>query len=155
MLSIEFQRLGISADGADTVYYRRAVTDGKQIQGLESLQEHIKFIVDLGKGNEEQYLKQTLEDIKETESMMRDMVAAWKKGNVTALEQLVITEMQQDYPRVYQALLVDRNQHWLPQIEQMLLTPETEIVLVGAAHLIGQEGILNMLKNQGYEIEQL
>jgi len=155
MLGIEFQRLGISADGADSVYYRRAVADGKRTQGLESVEEHIKFVAELGEGNEEQYLKQTLEDIKETESMMRDMVRAWKEGDVSALEQLVIKEMQQDYPEVFQTLLIDRNLHWLPQIEQMLSTPETEIVLVGAAHLIGQKGILKMLENQGYTIEQL
>ena len=155
MLGIEFQRLGISADGADIVYYRKAVADGKQTQGLESIQEHIKFVAELGEGNEEQYLKQTLEDIKETESMMRDMVRAWKEGDVSALEHLVITEMQRDYPEVFQTLLIDRNLHWLPQIEQMMSTPETEIVLVGAAHLIGQKGILKMLENQGYTIEQL
>lgn len=155
MLGIEFQRLGISEDGADTVYYQRAITDGKTTLGLESIEDHIGFIAELGEGNEERYLRQTLEDMKETESMMREMVLYWKTGDAAGLEKIVVTQMKTDYPKVYQSLLVERNKRWLPQIKTMLTTPEVEFVLVGAAHLIGPDGILKELKQQGYSVEQM
>ncbi|WP_415903305.1 TraB/GumN family protein [Neptuniibacter sp. QD29_5] len=155
MLGIEFQRLGISEDGADTVYYQKAINDGKSTLGLESIEDHIGFIAELGEGNEERYLKQTLEDMKETESMMREMVLYWKSGDAAGLEKIVIKQMKDDYPKVYQSLLVDRNERWLPQIKAMLTTPDVEFVLVGAAHLIGPDGILKELIRQGYSVEQM
>lgn len=155
MLGIEFQRLGISEDGADTVYYQKAINDGKATLGLESIEDHIGFIAELGEGNEERYLKQTLEDMKETESMMREMVLYWKSGDAAGLEKIVVEQMKTDYPKVYQSLLVDRNERWLPQIKSMLMTPEVEFVLVGAAHLIGPDGILKELKQQGYSVRQM
>jgi len=155
MLGIEFQRLGISEDGADTVYYQKAITDGKPTLGLESIEDHIGFIAELGEGNEERYLQQTLEDMKETESIMREMVLHWKSGNMEGLQEIVVDQMKADYPKIYQSLLVDRNERWLPQIKTMLTTPDVEFVLVGAAHLIGPDGILKELKQQGYAIEQM
>ncbi|WP_286239158.1 TraB/GumN family protein [Neptuniibacter halophilus] len=155
MLAIEFQRLGISESGADTVYYQRAVADGKAVAGLESIESHLNYIAGLGEGNEETFLRQSLEDSLQTEQMMRQIVKAWKQGDVPALERLVVSDMQQYYPAVYQSLLVERNLNWLPQIQRMLDNQEVELVLVGAAHLIGPDGILRALAAQGYQIEQL
>ncbi len=155
MMAVEFQRLGISQQGADTVYYNRAVSDGKSVSGLESIQTHLSFIANLGEGNEEQFLRQSLDDVKKTETMMAKIVKDWKQGNLKGLEKTVVADMRRDYPEVYQSLLVDRNLNWLPQIKRMLKTDEVELVLVGAAHLIGADGILNALNSQGYKIEQL
>lgn len=155
MLGIEFRRLGISADGADSVYYKRAVKDGKAVIGLETIDEHLGFLVDMGTGNEERFLRQTLDDVKKTESMMREMVRHWKSGNTRELEKDVLDEMREDYPNVYQSLLVERNQRWFPAIESMLRTEEVELILVGAAHLIGPDGILKRLQESGYSVEQM
>lgn len=154
MLAVEMQRLGINEAGADTVYYERAVKEGKSVAGLEAIDRHLKFIADMGEGNEESFLRQTLEDIKKTEIMMKDIVHLWKTGDVRGLERVVITDIQLNYPQMYQLLLVERNRRWLPQIKTMLETEPVELVLVGAAHLIGPDGILVSLEQQGYLVEQ-
>ncbi len=155
MMAVEFQRLGISQQGADTVYYNRAVKDGKSVAGLESIETHLGFIGNLGEGNEEQFLRQSLDNVKKTEEMMDKIVKDWKQGNLKGLEKTVVADMRRYYPRVYRSLLVERNLNWLPQIKRMLTTEEVELVLVGAAHLIGPDGILKALNAQGYKIEQL
>lgn len=155
MLAIEFQRLGISESGADTYYYKQAVATGRKVAGLESIEQHMSFIAELGEGNEERFLRQTLDDMAKTETMMRSMVRYWKTGDVAGLEREVVNDMKVNYPRVYRSLLVERNERWFPQIQSMLKSPEIELVLVGAAHLIGPDGILKMLRDQGYKIEQL
>ncbi|PIE25526.1 MAG: TraB/GumN family protein [Neptuniibacter caesariensis] len=155
ILAIEFQRLGISESGADRFYSDKALAAGKPVSGLETIAEHLRFISEMGEGNEERFLRQTLDDIEKTEKVMRSMVAAWKAGDVETLQREVIADMRQSYPKVYNSLLVERNQRWYPQIKEMLNTEKVELVLVGAAHLIGPEGILEMLRKQGYEIEQL
>ena len=115
---------------------------------------YLKFLADMGEGNEESFLRQTLEDIKKTEIMMKDIVHLWKTGDVRGLERVVITDIQLNYPQMYQLLLVERNRRWLPQIKTMLETEPVELVLVGAAHLIGPDGILVSLEQQGYLVEQ-
>jgi uncharacterized protein YbaP (TraB family) len=61
--------------------------------------------------------------------------------------------MRKDYPELYQQVLVERNNNWLPQIEAFLKTPETELILVGALHLAGNDGLLAQLRQRGYKVE--
>jgi hypothetical protein len=63
--------------------------------------------------------------------------------------------MQQDFPEVYQTLLVERNEAWMPQLEAMFASKEVEFVLVGALHLAGKDGVLAKLGARGYRITQL
>ena len=56
---------------------------------------------------------------------------------------------------MYQRLLVDRNKNWLPKIEALFARQGRTFVVVGAAHLVGADGLLAMLKARGYSIEQL
>jgi uncharacterized protein YbaP (TraB family) len=60
-----------------------------------------------------------------------------------------------DYPELYASMLADRNRRWIPQLEAMLETPEVEFVLVGVAHAASDDGVLKLLKAQGYTVEQL
>jgi uncharacterized protein YbaP (TraB family) len=63
--------------------------------------------------------------------------------------------MLTETPDLYESLLVNRNNNWMPKIEAMFDTDETEFVLVGVAHLVGEHGLTAMLQSKGYEIVQL
>jgi hypothetical protein len=69
------------------------------------------------------------------------------------MKALAITPIEKDFPKVYQQLIVQRNMDWIPEIEQMLKTKQVEFILVGAAHLVGEDGILAQLAARGYTIE--
>jgi uncharacterized protein YbaP (TraB family) len=60
-----------------------------------------------------------------------------------------------DYPEVHQKLIVERNHRWLAQIEKMIAQGGNTIVVVGAAHLVGKDGVVELLKQRGYGVEQL
>lgn len=92
--------------------------------------------------------------MQQLESSMKVTKHAWRVGDNNKLERVALQEMQQDYPELYQDLLVKRNNNWLPQIEAMLSTPETELVLVGALHLVGRHGLLSKLRNNGFRVEK-
>lgn len=51
--------------------------------------------------------------------------------------------------------MVRRNMNWLPAIKTMLETPEVEFILVGTAHLAGDDGLLTLLNAGGYASEGL
>ena len=82
------------------------------------------------------------------------MSDAWRTGNRKKLYSKGIQPMQKDYPRIHRSLLVDRNYDWLPKIERLLKHQEKKLVMVGALHLVGEDGLLTLLKNKGYKIEQ-
>jgi len=155
LLTSEFKRLGIQTAGPDIYFYKRAQSQDKSTAGLEPVTAHISYIAQLGVGHEEAFIRQSLSDLKETEGLMRSIVLAWKAGDVDLLEHAVIRDMQQAYPEVYQSLLVNRNRVWLPKIEAYLATDPIEMVLVGAAHLVGPDGLLRALESAGYQLEQL
>jgi len=81
------------------------------------------------------------------------MTASWKAGDLDTLDKEMGQKMKEETPNVYQALVVDRNKKWLPQLEQMFKTQEVEMVLVGALHLSGSDGLLAQLKKSGYQVK--
>lgn len=151
----ELSKKGVSQTGVDEFYNSKALKDKKQIIGLETADQQIQFLSQMGEGFEDELIQQTLNDLKEISQLFNKMIVTWKKGDLKQLETFFITPMQESLPIMYQQLLVQRNQAWLPHLKKLLTTPETEMVLVGSAHLAGQEGLLNMLKNSGYRMTQL
>ncbi len=70
------------------------------------------------------------------------------------MERLVLQDLKSE-PKLYQRMLVDRNRDWLPKIEALFARRGHALVVVGAAHLIGPDGLLAMLRAKGYTIEQM
>lgn len=151
---IEFNKLGITSRGVDTLFFRQATGDKKQIRALESIDQQIDFITQLGSENPDAFIVQMIKELVQTKSEFTKVLDAWKTGNVNALYELLVVLKAED-PKIYKELLVDRNNAWLPKIDAYSHTPETEFVLVGAAHLVGPDGLLELLRRMGYKISQL
>ncbi|HWF84801.1 MAG TPA: TraB/GumN family protein, partial [Vicinamibacterales bacterium] len=79
---------------------------------------------------------------------------AWKVGNAPMVEQIVLKDLKSD-PVMYQRMLVDRNRNWLPKLDALFSRAGHAFVVVGAAHLVGPDGLLQMLKAKGYTVEQM
>ena len=60
--------------------------------------------------------------------------------------------MQQNDPNSYKQIITDRNNDWLPKVEAMFNNDKNEFVLVGVAHLAGQDSLLTLLENKGYKV---
>jgi len=83
---------------------------------------------------------------------MRD---SWREGDMQAMADVSIDDFKADYPQIYQDLLVERNNNWLPKIEGMLHDQAVELILVGGLHLAGPDSVLAKLAAKGYKIEKL
>ena len=152
---MEFQRIGFTPEGVDAYFNARAISDSKSIGQLETVMEQIGFLASMGEGNESEFILLSLRDLEETADLMDGMIAAWRLGNNSELADLFINEMKNEAPELYNSLLRQRNLNWIPQIDQMLKDNDTEFVLVGAAHLVGDEGLLKLLELKGYQVTQL
>lgn len=152
---LEFQKLGYTPQGVDAYFDSRAMGDGKQVGQFETVDEQIGFLSRMGEGNENQFIELSLEDMKEIEISMDAMIASWRSGDAGELSAVFVDDMKQQYPSVYNELLLERNNNWMPQIEALFSKEGTEFVLVGAAHLVGEDGLLAQLQRNGYDVAQL
>jgi len=152
---LELQKLGISQAGVDAHYDRKARDDGREIEGLETLEQQMTFIAEMGMDNPDAFLNYSLDDLEGLEAVMGQMTAAWRKGDMNELAILLTEEMRSMYPEVYKNLLTDRNEAWLPKLLEMLEDPDVELVMVGAGHLAGKGNVLELLEKAGMKVEQL
>ena len=152
---LEFQKMGFTPQGVDNYFNTRAVGDAKTLGQLESIEQQIGFLAAMGEGNESEFILLSLRDLEETEAVMEEMIRAWREGNNDKLAEMFIADMKAEAPELYDSLLLQRNLNWIPQIESMLRDAETEFVLVGAAHLVGDQGLLDLLSRKGFQVEQL
>ena len=150
----ELQRLGLMGIGADAYYALKAKDDRKAIDQFESVDEQIEFIANMGKGNEDQLIEYTLQDMEQLPGIFSEMKTAWRAGDMEALKEMFIVPMRSDFPAMYELIISDRNNDWMPDIESMMTTPEIEFVLVGALHLAGDIGLLEQLRRKGYTVSR-
>ncbi|MFN7140435.1 MAG: TraB/GumN family protein, partial [Limisphaerales bacterium] len=83
-----------------------------------------------------------------------DIVRAWKTGDARGLDKLVHEQLK-GYPELYQKLLVERNREWVTTLQKLLDNKEDVFVVVGAAHLVGTNSVVEMLKQRGVRVEQV
>lgn len=149
---LEFQSRGFTPQGVDAYYNTRAMGDGKARGELETIDQQITMLASMGEGYESEFVAYSLRDLETVGEAIEDMVTAWRAGDQASLEAQFIRPMLEEAPELYDSMLVERNNNWMPQIEAMFDEPGTEFVLVGAAHLIGEHGVLAMLSERGYEV---
>jgi uncharacterized protein YbaP (TraB family) len=102
---------------------------------------------------QEQLLRSSLSEAETTRNGLKTIVAAWRRGDAASLEKTLLSDFRQ-YPAAYRSLIVERNNNWIPQIDACLARPQPCLVVVGAAHLVGPDGLLTLLQRKGYKIEQ-
>ena len=153
--SLEWQKAGFDAEiGIDRHFYDQARTEGKQVQGLETAEFQISRFDGIPLDQQERLLAGTLKDLDTELANLNTLVQAWKAGDAAAIEQIVLKDVKQD-PLMYQRLLVERNRNWMPQLDVLLARPKPAFVVVGAAHLVGPDGLVAQLRAKGYRVEQL
>jgi uncharacterized protein YbaP (TraB family) len=150
----ELKKYGLTAEGVDTFIGDKAKKDSKIVTKLESTDDQIHYISTMGEGNESGLILQTIADMKDLPEELNIMSNAWRAGNDEVLFEIGIKPMIEDYPKIYQSLLVERNNNWMEKIEKLIAQPEEKFILVGALHLIGQDGLLQQLKSRGYQVQQ-
>jgi len=139
--------------GVEQRFVAKAAADKKQIIGLETLEDQLGLLANLSPKLQKDFLLQTLEEADQVDQEINDMMAAWRSGDVAALEKYVARGMQ-EFPELYRPLTVDRNRRWLSRLEEMLGAEENYLVIVGALHLVGKDGVLDLLEKKGYKFTQ-
>jgi uncharacterized protein len=154
LTALEAQKMGLDAAlGLDKYFYDKANAAKKPVVGLETAEFQIDRFDKMSEKLQEQMLLSTLNEFDAQGSELKGMIGSWQRGDIAGLEKTVLTSFK-EYPEAYTSLIVDRNRSWIPQLEKCLSRPMPCFVVVGAAHMVGPDGLLNLLKVKGYKIEQ-
>lgn len=152
---LKLSSIGIDQNGVDSYYNQRSLADRLPQRYLESIEEQSAIITEIGKGEEDAVVLQTLMDMDELSSMMSWMVMEWREGRTERLTHELVDEMKNVSPKMYRIVLKQRNEAWMPKLLGMLKGEKRGFVLVGAMHLLGQDGLLEQFKREGYNVEYL
>ena len=151
---LEWQRAGLDPSlGVDVHFYDRAKAEGKAVQGLETVDFQLSRFDTLSAEEQDRLLVETLDELDTETTKVTELADLWKAGDATGVERLVLADLRKD-PTLYERLLLERNRNWLPQVEALLAKPAHAFVVVGAAHLVGPDGLVRQLQANGYTVVQ-
>jgi uncharacterized protein YbaP (TraB family) len=155
LLGMEWQKAGFEADlGLDRHFFDLARESRKPVEGLETIAFQISRFDEMTNDEQERLLAETIKELDTQRAEVTKLADAWKTGDAATVERIVLQDLKSDR-RLYQRMLVDRNRDWLPKIEAIAAKGRRPFIVVGAAHLVGADGLLTMLRGRGYAIEQL
>ena len=140
--------------GVDKQLKAQMSAAGKPVLGLETAEQQIRFLADLPRPVELALLRSTMRDADQGAFRLTELIDAWKAGDVDAIARIGNDDMRRREPRLYQLLLVQRNQVWATKIAAMLQQPGTVFIAVGAAHLAGPDSVQAQLHKLGVEVER-
>lgn len=153
LLEMQYTQLGFDPQqGVEQQLQHRAQADGKPISGLETMEEQLGVLQTLSAADQARFLDMVVGEMREVESETRSVIAAWRSGDADKLSALLSDEYK-SFPALYRLLVTDRNKRWVPQIEKLLHGNQDYFVVVGALHLVGEGGLLELMRRDGYKAE--
>lgn len=155
LMELQYAQLGFDSQaGVEQQLEHRAQTDGKPTAGLETLSEQLGLFEALSPEEQAKFLDLIVTEMRDVGSDTQAVVTAWRAGDAAKLASLLGDEYK-SFPALYRALVTDRNRRWVPQIEKLLKEKDNYFVVVGALHLVGDGGLLDLMRRDGFKAEQL
>ena len=143
------------ASGVEMQLIQQAERDGKTVHGLETMDQQLELFASLSSKAEIGFLQQTLQELDQSADEAATLEAAWLAGDDAAMAGYLATAMQQDAP-LYHQLTTARNRRWVTELQSVLDNgDETTLVAVGALHLVGNQGLVALLRQAGYRVSRL
>jgi uncharacterized protein YbaP (TraB family) len=156
LTSFELMKAGYDpAYGIDQHFISEA-EGKKKIVELEGFDYQVNLLSGLSDKEQEAFLLSTIHDLHTLDRDADGLVSAWKAGDTRAMASLVSREGQeQGMATVYEKILYRRNRNMADKVEDLLRKGQTAFIVVGAGHLVGEKGIIAILRERGYQVNQL
>lgn len=154
---MEMMRLGYSPElGIDQHFLNLASQDKKEVLELETAVQQMALLSKENPVFQDKLLYYTLESMHDLEPMLEDMYEGWKRGDEKAFEKIMMTPVEEDpsLQEVYYELITARNYKMTEKIEGFLKTNKDYFVVVGSGHVIGEEGIVALLRKNRFRVTQ-
>jgi uncharacterized protein YbaP (TraB family) len=148
-------RIGFNPSyGVEMYLLKKASRDGKTILGFETVEQQLAYLDGLSLDAQLALLMQTLTESAAIREVMDDLILAWRSGDIDFLEQTLLDDVS-GYPELYDTIVANRNRLWVDTIDELLEQGEDYLVVVGALHLVGEDGVPQLLRQRGVRITQM
>lgn len=127
---------------------------GKEIRGLETLENQLGALDRLSPQAQRVFFQRTLEEAGEAVDMVESMIAAWKAGDIRVLSSDLLDSVR-NQPEVYRSLIIRRNENFASAIGALVNEPKDYLIVIGALHLVGPDSVLQMLARDGIRSRQI
>lgn len=144
--------------GLDRHFMQLALKSGKPATGLERADEQIALLAAMSPEEQRQMLAEALDDATGGDGQIERLHAAWRRGDAKLLWEEMAQDMRRQYPALYRSINIERNERWVPRLEHMLQSAPAHgnvLVVVGALHLLGDDGVVEQLRARGYAVERI
>jgi len=157
LVALESLKLGFDPNYGIDKYFLKKAEGKKKILELESLDYQIDLLSNFSDKDQELFLLYTLKDLSIMEKELDKLTQAWTTGDTKGMESILTRSVSEDkrLSFIFEKLIYERNRKMVSKIEDFLGAKETYFVIVGAGHLVGDQGIIEILKGKGYLVEQL
>ena len=145
---------GFNADlGVDRFFFDKAKEKGLERRGLETVGYQFDRLDQMEPALQEAMLKSVIADIDTEIANVKIIAQAWSRGDTATLEKLLLGALRES-PALYERLLVERNRNWVAPVERCLQEKTPCFLVVGAAHLVGPQSLVALLREKGYSVQQ-
>lgn len=130
-------------------------TPDDQERFFETGEEQMRFFADMDMNVQVDALVTSLKQLKEDPDMFDRLVTGWKEGDTSVLIDLLANDMREQSPELYDVLIRQRNEDWVEEIDTLMQGDEDALIIVGAGHLVGEDGVPALLEEAGYTVERV
>ena len=156
VLEWSLRKAGYSPEnGVEQHFLRQAIADKKPIEGLETMEQQLNIFASLSDAEQGLFLEKTLAELDQLTDEIDKLLVAWKTGDDGVLETLLLDSFD-EFPELFDELVDQRNQAWDRQLTEILRHGAKDyMVIVGALHLLGERGVIELLRQRGFEVRRL
>ncbi len=152
---LTYMEIGYLNEGVDAYFLKLAHKENKKIISLETLESQLAFFTDY---SDEFYMNQieyTIDNYDEQKDLSKELYKVYLTGNVDDLEKLLSEEdidLTLEEEKYNQAMIYDRNINMSEKLEEFLKDNKNVFMIVGAAHVVGDGGIIDLIDEKTYKI---
>lgn len=153
----ELQNLGYPTDGGLDRDLMQRVRGRLPITALETAKQQLTLLDRMSPDLQEMMLRDALQQTDEIATFFGDVVAAWRSGDGAKLRHLLFRQLEilPELAPFYDRVIFDRNEAMRAKLENLIMQGKQYFVVVGAAHFVGDRGILESLKARRYRVERV
>jgi len=155
--SFEIIKLGLDPNFGIDKYFLDKALNRKEILELEGAEFQVNLLDSFSAEQQDKFLFYTLNETSKSKKEVEQMVNAWSEGDAFEMEKFLYENIQK-FPGlkyIYKKLIDDRNKKMVEKIESFLKRGKKFFIVIGAGHLIGKNGIIQLLRNRGLNLTQL
>ncbi len=150
-----FERSGMERTlGVDNLFEQTALRREMKVSALETPREAMMTLAEYPLEVQVKQLSESL-NITGDDAENGDfsgLLVSWAMGDIDRNARLIAASMS---PLTYRNVVVERNRKWLPRLENYLLKPQQTMVVVGNAHLVGKNNLIDMLRHRGHAVSRI